>query len=235
MSYTYNPGDPVTVLLPSEPADSAIIGTTADESLRQIKAYLKDPTVGPEAKYQTLRAQFDALVASAGGASATPVGLVTAVSRTADFTGWLLCDGRAISRTTYSDLFGIIGVNFGAGDGTTTFNLPDFKTRIPVATDPTFNVTTAAINFASFGEITHTLTEGESGPHAHKYLIAGYKHIIRSTGGEQYGYKGGDVSAGPFSARLDKLTGQEALTSMGGGASHNNMMPTITINYFIKS
>lgn len=43
--------------------------------------------------------------------------------------GWLLCNGAAVSRTTYKDLFAVIGTNFGAGDGSTTFNLPDFRDK----------------------------------------------------------------------------------------------------------
>lgn len=46
-------------------------------------------------------------------------------------TGWLLCDGSAVSRTTYADLFAVIGTTYGAGDGT-TFNLPNFSNRVPV-------------------------------------------------------------------------------------------------------
>ena len=42
-------------------------------------------------------------------------------------TGWLECDGSAVSRTTYADLFAIIGTTFGVGDGSTTFNLPDLR------------------------------------------------------------------------------------------------------------
>ncbi len=50
-------------------------------------------------------------------------------------SGWLLCDGTAISRTTYADLFAIIGTNYGAGDGATTFNLPDLRGRFLRGTD----------------------------------------------------------------------------------------------------
>ena len=46
--------------------------------------------------------------------------------------GWLLCDGTAVSRTTYSALFAAIGTAYGPGDGTTTFNLPDFRGRAPI-------------------------------------------------------------------------------------------------------
>jgi len=47
-------------------------------------------------------------------------------------TGWLLCDGSAISRTTYAVLFAVISTSYGAGDGSTTFNVPDLRGRIPV-------------------------------------------------------------------------------------------------------
>lgn len=46
-------------------------------------------------------------------------------------TGWLKCDGSAVSRTTYADLFAVIGTTYGAGDTTTTFNLPEFDDRFP--------------------------------------------------------------------------------------------------------
>ena len=46
--------------------------------------------------------------------------------------GFLLCDGSAVSRTTYADLFSVIGTNFGIGDGSTTFNLPDLRGRVGV-------------------------------------------------------------------------------------------------------
>lgn len=46
--------------------------------------------------------------------------------------GHLICDGSAVSRTLYSDLFGVIGTSYGTGDGSTTFNLPDFRGRMPL-------------------------------------------------------------------------------------------------------
>lgn len=46
-------------------------------------------------------------------------------------TGWLLCDGTNVSRTTYADLFAVIGTTYGPGDGSTTFNVPDMTGRVP--------------------------------------------------------------------------------------------------------
>lgn len=56
-----------------------------------------------------------------------PIGTITPSVKTANYGNWLLCNGQAVSRTTYADLFALIGVNFGAGDGTTTFNVPDYR------------------------------------------------------------------------------------------------------------
>jgi len=55
-------------------------------------------------------------------------------------TGWLLCDGAEVSRTTYADLFALIGETYGSGDGSTTFNVPDMTGRVPCG----FNATTFA-------------------------------------------------------------------------------------------
>ena len=58
---------------------------------------------------------------------ASPTGAVTAFAASNPPTGWLECDGSAVSRTTYADLFAVIGTSFGVGDASTTFNLPDLR------------------------------------------------------------------------------------------------------------
>jgi microcystin-dependent protein len=58
-----------------------------------------------------------------------PVGVVKSYAGTSAPSGYLFCDGSAVSRTTYAALFGIIGTTYGAGNGTTTFNLPDLRQR----------------------------------------------------------------------------------------------------------
>lgn len=57
----------------------------------------------------------------------SPIGSVTMFGGSSAPTGWLLCHGQAVSRTTYDQLFAAIGTNFGEGNGTTTFNLPDMR------------------------------------------------------------------------------------------------------------
>lgn len=54
--------------------------------------------------------------------------------------GWLMCDGSAVSRTTYSKLFNAIGTTYGTGDGSTTFNIPDLRGRFPVGAGVNYNV-----------------------------------------------------------------------------------------------
>lgn len=61
-----------------------------------------------------------------------PVGTVVMFGDTNAPNGWLICDGTAVSRTTYSDLFTVIGTAWGEGDTTTTFNLPDLTGAFPV-------------------------------------------------------------------------------------------------------
>jgi len=60
-------------------------------------------------------------------AVAVPAGVIVAISYSTAPSGYLLCNGAAVSRTTYASLFAAIGGTYGVGDGSTTFNLPDFR------------------------------------------------------------------------------------------------------------
>lgn len=129
---------------------------------------------------------------------------------------WLLCDGRAVSRTTYANLFSVIGTNFGEGDGTTTFNLPDFRTRVPVglySEDTDFDT----IGNAG-GEKEHTLTIEEMPTHSHQFLFD-------QTPGSNINV----VQAGGASAW------SRDTTTSGNDQPHNIMQPYQVVNYIIKS
>ena len=67
------------------------------------------------------------LIAGATLFADTPLGTINSFGGTTAPEGWLLCQGQALSRTDYKDLFDVIGTNFGSGDGSTTFNLPDMR------------------------------------------------------------------------------------------------------------
>ncbi len=74
---------------------------------------------------------------------------------------WLLCDGSAVSRTTYSDLFNVIGVTYGSGNGVDTFNVPDFRFRFPLGNNG------SSTSFVSGGASTHTIATAELPAHTH--------------------------------------------------------------------
>lgn len=90
-------------------------------------------------------------------------------------SGFLMCDGSAISRSTYADLFSSIGTTYGVGDGTTTFNLPDMSGRVPIGV----SLDIALGDFG--GEETHTLLTNELPSHSHGIPSHGHTHTIKAT------------------------------------------------------
>lgn len=87
-------------------------------------------------------------------------------------SGYLLCDGSAVSRTTYASLFTAIGTTYGAGDGSTTFNLPNLAGRVPVGSSQSHQLGTSG------GEESHTLTSGEIASHVHEVPQHGHADDI---------------------------------------------------------
>ena len=78
-----------------------------------------------------VKAAINAAIASVSVAAAVPVGCIMYYGSTSAPSKWRICNGGAISRTTYADLFAVIGTRFGAGDGSTTFNVPNLIDRFP--------------------------------------------------------------------------------------------------------
>lgn len=124
----------------------------------------------------------------------TPAGVVSSFAGTTAPTGWLLCFGQAISRTTYADLFGSLGTTYGAGDGTTTFNLPDLRGRVTAGKDDMGGTSAARLTAGSSGITgttlgaaggaqTVTLTPGQSGirDHVHSNTITQTNHTHGNT------------------------------------------------------
>ena len=89
--------------------------------------------------------------------------------------GWLICDGSAVSRSTYSDLFEIIGTTYGHGDGSTTFNIPDLSGRVILGSSETHPTSSTG------GEESHTLTQNEMASHSHSVPQHGHESTITAS------------------------------------------------------
>ncbi len=164
----------------------------------------------------------DVLAPDGDGSSLTGLGLTGQITMYGGATapaGWLICDGSAVSRTSYSALFTVIGTTFGAGDGSTSFNLPDMRGRVPlgVGTGDAPDATAHLLGDKEGAE-THTLTVGEMPAHTHTQHGGSAQIIVD-------GASGGGVQS--FDNTLS--TG-----STGGGDAHNNLQPHLTVSFIIK-
>jgi microcystin-dependent protein len=208
-----------------------------------------------------------AWVIEAGAAAPLPSGMLAPFAGSTAPAGWLLSDGSAISRATYSGLFAAIGTTYGVGDNSTTFNLPDLRGRTIAALDNMGGTDASRLNLANTlgttaGTQTHTLTTGEIPGHSHPNTAA-FTGTAGTTGNDSpdhahnitwdgigaaaggisvWGLQGNSnpKSTGGATARHQHSftpAGTVAMTNannIGGGGAHNNMQPTILMNYIIK-
>lgn len=158
-----------------------------------------------------------------------PPGAVVPFAATTAPTGWLLCYGQAVSRTTYAALFAVIGTTYGAGDGSTTFAVPDLRGRIPAGKDnmggsSANRLTLISNNIGSAGGAESVvLSTGEIPAHSHTFSY--------------------DTASGSNTASNRVITtsgtngaGANATSSsVGGGGAHNNVQPSIVLAYIIKT
>lgn len=100
-------------------------------------------------------------------------------------SGYLQCDGTAVSRTTYSDLFGVTSTQFGVGDGSSTFNLPDFNSNFPRGAPASTSCG------ATGGADTVALSEAELASHTHSVTDGGHTHDIAAHNIEEWKKSGG--------------------------------------------
>lgn len=137
-------------------------------------------------------------------------------------TGWLLADGSQVSRTTYANLFAVIGTRYGAGDGSTTFTLPDLRGRSLIAAGTGSQggaLTNRAIDTKYVGEESHTMTTSELVPHTHTYTEPTTRNEERGDG-----------------ANLVWRGSQDAQTeSTGSGQPFNVVHPCLIAYGFIKT
>jgi len=155
--------------------------------------------------------------AAQGGTIAwLPTGFVGCFAGTTTPAHMLVTDGSAVSRTTYADLYSVIGTTYGAGDGSTTFTLPDTRGRSIIHVDGAANrITAASTNGANAdtlggtgGTETHTLTIAEIPAHG--------SHLGAISSG--YGFSG---------------TNPRPVESVGGGGAHSVTSPWIALHCMI--
>ncbi len=172
-------------------------------------------------KATTTSAFSSAIAPELGG---VPTGTTLPYAGSSAPNGYLLCDGTAISRTTYATLFGVVGSTYGAGDGLTTFNVPDLRGRVVIMQDGAANrITSASTNGSNAdtlggvgGAETHTLTTAQVPPHSHPQAV--------EPAGTTYQYGSG----GAFFDSVDTNT-------VGGGGAHSNTQPWMALNYIIRT
>ena len=190
------------------------------------------------ANYEATKYDFDG--ANITGIEGIPTATIVPWSSASVPSGFLECDGSAVSRTTYATLFGIVGTTYGVGDGSTTFNVPDLADNVPVgkSNNKSLASTGGANTVAATGNIAGstanaTLSTAQLASHSH------------SGGGNSMGQSGGNA-ANQGSDGLNFVSMNTGSSGSGGGHSHNMsanftgdatsvLQPYLTLIYIIKT
>jgi microcystin-dependent protein len=213
--------------------------------------------LGFSAFVQTLISAVDAtaFLALLGIRPVEPGTIVDFAGSTAP-TGYELCYGQAVSRTTYAALFAAISTTYGSGNGVSTFNLPDARGRVTAGKDNMGGVAANRLNAATTGgvdgatlgavggEKDHVNTIAETAAHSHANALVDPSHLhfhtayslaSNSPGSNSRNSDGGSGSGGSSTNTNSAFTGMSITNaSTGGGAAHNNVQATIVFNKIIK-
>jgi microcystin-dependent protein len=189
------------------------------------------------------------------GAALIPSGIILPYAGAAAPDGYLLCYGQPVSRTAYAMLFAAIGTVYGPGDGSGTFNVPDLRGRVVAGQDDMGGGSANRLTGqsggldgdtlgAAGGSETHTLTVAQMASHDHSGSTIA-ETGIKISGTNALGVVSGSsatIGEGAGTAYTSSAYGTLVLPStslsvagQGGGAAHNNVQPTIILNYIIKT
>ncbi|PKO58112.1 MAG: phage tail protein [Betaproteobacteria bacterium HGW-Betaproteobacteria-18] len=212
----------------------------------------------------TLDVQNLGLGGDSSGSGSVPAGAVMAWTTATAPQGWLECNGSAVSRTTYANLYAVLGTQYGAGDGSTTFNLPDLRGRTIIGLDnmggsAALRVAAATSLGQAAGAETHYHTGG-----AHAHALANHTHVVNDfapdvqiprsgwgityttavgalavTSGDGYTFNPDNRDMLPFTDTVHGLgTGGGIGSSDSGGAvstsTSSSMNPYIALNWIVK-
>jgi microcystin-dependent protein len=197
----------------------AVTGTTAFTGI---------PT-GPTAAGGTNTTQLATTAfVTAASAVTVPTGFLSMWPTAFAPSGYLLCNGAAVSRTTYASLFAILSTTFGAGDGSTTFNLPDYRDRMPIGAGTTYAAaSTGGSKDAIVVSHNHALTDPG---HLHAFDYGAYNWTV--TGGPST--ITANRSGGPAGATATASTGI-SIAAAGSSGTNANLPPYLGIYFIIKT
>jgi microcystin-dependent protein len=214
------------------PSSANLAGAVTDETGTGALVFAGSPTftgtpLAPTAAAGTNTTQIatTAFVLSNGA----PTGGLIMWSTSTAPTGWLLCNGAAVSRTTYAALFAIVGSTFGVGDGSTTFNLPNYVNRFPIGVGSTAALAaTGGSNDAVVVSHTHTATSTDSG-HIHPTPPNFYQSAPN-------GFAGAGGAGQTYSATYTGYANVTTTVNTAGVSGTNaNLPPYLGINFIIKT
>lgn len=210
--------------------------------------------LGDDDHTQYLNESRHEAVDHSGLITAVPTGTVLPFAGSSAPSGYLVAVGTAVSRTTYSGLFAVIGTTYGSGDGSTTFNLPDLGGRVVAGketsasrlTSGTSGVAGNTLGAAGGDQRYHQHNHTDSG---HTHTQAAHSHTFSWTAGNPAGGNVGQdatlsgspgfTAAGFSTPSLSNATptinsGNAVIGNSGSGSSQN-VQPTIVLNYIIKT
>lgn len=203
-----------TIVIPDDPLWIAIVNGALSELFKSHN-FEQFGSLTPQQTADAFRLMWQDFHASR--CTVIPIGMIAAFSfpSAALEVGWFLCNGQAISRTTYADLFALIGTHYGVGDGTTTFTLPDLRAMfIRQGADDNWYVPDGVA--AAGGEASHVLTIPE---------LPAHHHTVSHSNAA-----GTSVNFAPGAAT--NLTNQNT-SDVGSGSAHNNLPPFLNLAYCI--
>lgn len=177
--------------------------------------------------------RLDEIVAAPNG---IPTGMTIMYGGSSAPSGFLLCDGSVVAQASYPDLFAILGSSFNTGgEGGGNFRLPDSRGRMIIGAGHGSGLTDRTVG-ESGGTETHLLTTAELPIHTHAKTDPGHTHTTPTytTGTGTTHLSTHTGSSGGNTNVESKVTGL-SFANTGGGGAHENMQPSIAINFIIKT
>lgn len=163
----------------------------------------------------------------------TPAGVIVAYAGSAAPSGWLFCDGSAVSRTTFAALFAAIATAYGSGDGSTTFNLPDLRGRVAVGKDDIGGVAANRVQVSSTINTTNGSSSAAVASAANLAIgmfvvsanVPAGTTITAITGTTLTLSANATATASGTTARFSILTDAQVLGASGGSQVHTLVIP----------